>query len=68
MDYVLIRAKDNELSTKKIELVNVLEILELGALYGIALTSDQIISLNNKAKDIAKDMKDLAQDIKALVG
>ena len=63
----LAKQKVNELNRSAIKIIDILTALEQEKLYEVALTSDQITALKDKAKKEGNNLKDLAGNIKDIV-
>ena len=68
IDYQVLIGKLGQLSSMNSSLVDMSRMLESGSMFGMSLTADQVIDLQGKLKNKAKDLKDLAQEIKVLTG
>jgi len=69
IDFQLVKKKvTNDLSHSSIKIVDMVNILEKGTLFDVALTPTQISDLETKLKTEAGLLKTIAGDIKMMVG
>ena len=68
IDYALLTQKRTELNVLNSAIGNQAATLESGKVLGIALTEEQITELDANIKATGKDLKDLAGEIKTLIG
>ena len=68
IDYELLTQKRTELNVLNSAIGNQAATLESGKILGLVLTEEQITELDAALKAVGKDLKDLAGEIKTLIG